>query len=105
MCCAFVVRNAASIVLAETAFVAVDPKKPSLAVLSLGCGTTSELKHVDPDAGAIAWAVGGDMTNLSCNSRMFRHSACQERVMLISAEKGHTTSWLAYLRGSETRDQ
>jgi hypothetical protein len=34
--------------------------KPSLAVLSLGCGTTSELPHVDPNEGAWGWAVDGN---------------------------------------------
>lgn len=41
----------------ETKFVATEAGKPSIAVLSLGCGTTSELKSVDKYAGPIGWAV------------------------------------------------
>ena len=44
---------------ADTKFVAVDKDKPSVAVLSVGCGTTSQLSHVDKDAGLWGWAGTG----------------------------------------------
>jgi hypothetical protein len=53
---------------ADTQFVAdkegKEAGKPSLAVLSLGCGTTSQLSDVKPRAGLWGWAVTGKLLNL-----------------------------------------
>jgi hypothetical protein len=48
----------------ETKFVADEKGKPSVAVLSLGCGTTSEFNHVRKRAGAFGWAVTGPIIDI-----------------------------------------
>jgi hypothetical protein len=58
-------HETASVAHADTKFVAEEHSgRPSLAVLSLGCGTTSELPEVNPNAGAWGWAAKGDVTTL-----------------------------------------
>ena len=65
---------------AETEFVAVDnEKKPSLAVLSLGCGTTSKLSDVKKFAGKWGWAAKG-VFNRPCISRT-SGCTCDDPVM------------------------
>lgn len=47
----------------ETAFVG-ENGKPSLAVLSLGCGGTSEMSAVPKNAGPIDWVVKGPLIDI-----------------------------------------
>jgi hypothetical protein len=50
----------------DTAFVGLDGR-PSLAVLSLGCGGSSELSHVEKEAGPLDWVVTGPLIDILGN--------------------------------------
>ena len=92
-CAALPLEATARTVPADTKFVADEAGKkagkPSLAVLSLGCGTTSELSDVNPRAGIWGWAATGKRRTFHLNLQisMLQLSHCCQKHWVRSIHK------------------